>query len=57
MSKSISLSEISSANTAEKSWLIIDSDVYDVTDFAAGHPGGEAILLEYAGMLRNIGLS
>lgn len=30
-------------------WCIIDSTVYDLTDFAGAHPGGEAVLLEVAG--------
>jgi cytochrome b involved in lipid metabolism len=38
------------ANNSEKSaWIIIDSFIYDITKFAAMHPGGELLILEYAG--------
>ncbi|XP_061399467.1 cytochrome b5 [Musca vetustissima] len=30
-------------------WIIIKGDVYDVTKFVKEHPGGEELLLEYAG--------
>jgi alkylation response protein AidB-like acyl-CoA dehydrogenase/predicted heme/steroid binding protein len=35
--------------TPEDAWIIVDGDVYDVTKFAKNHPGGKALLLEYAG--------
>eukprot|EP01124_Arcella_intermedia_P008091 TRINITY_DN1504_c0_g2_i1.p1 TRINITY_DN1504_c0_g2~~TRINITY_DN1504_c0_g2_i1.p1 ORF type:complete len:510 (+),score=114.53 TRINITY_DN1504_c0_g2_i1:123-1652(+) len=41
--------EVANCCTPDKAWIIIDSTVYDITDFAAMHPGGEALLLEYAG--------
>ncbi len=31
-------------NTDKSLWFIIDSKVYDVTDFLDAHPGGEAVL-------------
>ena len=34
-------------NTKESIWLLIDSKVYDVTNFK--HPGGKQILLQNAG--------
>lgn len=37
-------------NTSEESlWFIIDSKVYDVSDFLDAHPGGEAVLKQVAG--------
>ncbi|KAI9310073.1 acyl-CoA dehydrogenase/oxidase [Dichotomocladium elegans] len=30
-------------------WIIIDSEVYDVSKFAPMHPGGEQLLLEFGG--------
>eukprot|EP01124_Arcella_intermedia_P008090 TRINITY_DN1504_c0_g1_i1.p1 TRINITY_DN1504_c0_g1~~TRINITY_DN1504_c0_g1_i1.p1 ORF type:complete len:525 (+),score=85.20 TRINITY_DN1504_c0_g1_i1:40-1575(+) len=41
--------EVAKHNTPDSAWIIIDSIVYDVTDFSAMHPGGEQLLLEYAG--------
>jgi predicted heme/steroid binding protein len=41
--------QVAAANTEAKSWIIIDSSVYDISRFAAMHPGGELILREYAG--------
>ena len=37
------LNEIFENNTKESLWLLIDSKVYDVTNFK--HPGGKQILL------------
>lgn len=41
--------EISSHNTPEDLWIIVDNTVYDLTDFASEHPGGSGILHLYAG--------
>ncbi|KAH9244328.1 hypothetical protein BASA81_018278 [Batrachochytrium salamandrivorans] len=41
--------EVASHNTAKSAWITIDSLVYDITNFAALHPGGESIILEVAG--------
>ena len=41
------LNEIFEHNTKESLWLLIDSKVYDVTNFK--HPGGKQILLQNAG--------
>ncbi|XP_005178652.1 cytochrome b5 [Musca domestica] len=30
-------------------WIIIKGDVYDVTTFVKEHPGGEDLIIEYAG--------
>jgi predicted heme/steroid binding protein len=39
-----------SKNTSEDSlWFIIDSKVYDVSDFIDAHPGGEYVLKQVAG--------
>lgn len=45
----ISKAELAQHRTAESSWLAIDGVVYDVTKFAAMHPGGAAVLLQFAG--------
>lgn len=36
-------------NTEDSTWFIIDSKVYDVSDFLDAHPGGEAVLRQVAG--------
>lgn len=47
--KVISAAEFAKHKTPESAWIIIDGDVYDVSKFAALHPGGEKLLLECAG--------
>ncbi|PQE27500.1 acyl- dehydrogenase protein [Rutstroemia sp. NJR-2017a BVV2] len=41
--------EVSKNNTSDFLWFIIDSKVYDVTDFISAHPGGEAVLKQVGG--------
>ena len=41
------LADIFEHNTKESCWLLIDNNVYDVTNFK--HPGGKQILLQNAG--------
>jgi fatty acid desaturase/predicted heme/steroid binding protein len=48
-SKSLTRSEIASHNSAKSAWIIIDGNVYDVTEFARRHPGGDRILHLFAG--------
>ncbi|KAK1716369.1 acyl-CoA dehydrogenase [Colletotrichum lupini] len=47
--KTFSRDEVAKNNTEDSLWCIIDSKVYDLTDFAMGHPGGEAVLRQVAG--------
>ncbi len=45
------ISEVAVHNNDEAGyWVIINDEVYDVTEFLFLHPGGDAILTEYAGM-------
>ena len=47
--KSITRAEVAKNNTEDSLWFVIDSKVYDVTDFVDAHPGGEAVLKQVAG--------
>ncbi|CAL5337226.1 unnamed protein product [Camellia sinensis] len=47
--KLFSFAEVSPHNVAEDCWIIINSKIYNVTDFMEDHPGGEEILLAVAG--------
>ncbi len=48
--KEFTREEVATHNDGDKSaWIIIDGLVYNVTAFAAMHPGGEKILLAFAG--------
>ena len=50
MSKTISPSEVSAHNSADKGmYIIVDDGVYDVTGFVDEHPGGSKILKRVAG--------
>ncbi|WEW57915.1 hypothetical protein PRK78_003382 [Emydomyces testavorans] len=48
--KTFSLTEVAEHKTPEKGlYIIIDSDVYDITNFIDEHPGGSRILKRVAG--------
>ncbi|PMD63181.1 cytochrome b5, partial [Hyaloscypha bicolor E] len=49
MSLAFSLAEVSSHNTTADLWIIINDEIYDVTDFQKTHPGGDKILNKLAG--------
>jgi len=49
MPESISVQEISKHNIPEDLWVVVDDNVYDLTEFAPEHPGGAAIIHRYAG--------
>ncbi|KAM4064693.1 FMN-dependent dehydrogenase [Hirsutella rhossiliensis] len=41
--------EVAEHNDAKSCWVIIHGKAYDVTDFLPEHPGGQKIILQYAG--------
>lgn len=49
MSQEYTRDEVKTHSTDKSAWIIIDALVYDITRFAAMHPGGELLILEYAG--------
>lgn len=41
--------EVAKHNQPGDAWIIIDNFVYDISKFAKLHPGGNQILMDYAG--------
>ena len=41
--------QVAAHASSKSAWIIIDGLVYDISSFAALHPGGEKLILEYAG--------
>ncbi|MFH1752222.1 MAG: cytochrome b5-like heme/steroid binding domain-containing protein [archaeon] len=44
LNKTFSLTEVAEHNSESDCWLVIDSKVFDVTEFIPSHPGGQAII-------------
>ena len=47
--REIDEAEVARHSTRGDAWVVVDGLVYDVSKFARMHPGGERILLKYAG--------
>ncbi|XP_053660847.1 cytochrome b5 [Anopheles marshallii] len=47
--KQYSLAEVAQHNKPTDLWMVIHEKVYDVTKFLHEHPGGEEVLIEWAG--------
>ncbi|PWN49012.1 putative CYB2-L-lactate dehydrogenase [Violaceomyces palustris] len=47
--KLVSAEQVAKHNNAESCWVIVNGDIWDVTDFLPEHPGGSKIILKYAG--------
>jgi L-lactate dehydrogenase (cytochrome) len=45
----INLLQVQRHNDCDSCWVIVEGEVYDVTDFLEEHPGGANIILRYAG--------
>ncbi|KAF9451120.1 hypothetical protein P691DRAFT_773398 [Macrolepiota fuliginosa MF-IS2] len=43
------LEEVAQHSTSKSCWIIIQNHVYDVTEFLREHPGGELVILRFAG--------
>jgi alkylation response protein AidB-like acyl-CoA dehydrogenase/predicted heme/steroid binding protein len=43
------LEDVAKHNTPDDAWIVVRGFVYDVTKFAALHPGGRGVLLRFAG--------
>ncbi|XP_045606868.1 cytochrome b5 [Procambarus clarkii] len=44
-----SLSQVANHDTCNDCWIILYDKVYDVTRFLLEHPGGEDVIMDYAG--------
>lgn len=44
------LAQVSEHKSGSDMWLTIDSKVYNISSFLSDHPGGEEVLLEFAGL-------
>lgn len=49
LERKYTLNEIQQHNLLEDCWMVIFDKVYNITEFVNEHPGGDFILLEYAG--------
>ncbi|KAF4664580.1 hypothetical protein FOL47_005067 [Perkinsus chesapeaki] len=45
----LTLDEVAKHNTKDDCWIVVNNMVYNVTEFLAVHPGGEAAIMAYAG--------
>merc|ERR1719506_2554387 len=45
----IPLSEVQKHTTKDSCWVILHDNVYDLTAFLADHPGGDEVILKWAG--------
>lgn len=41
--------DVAEHSSSQSCWIVLDSNVYDVTSFLKSHPGGAAIILKQAG--------
>ncbi|KAI0030647.1 FMN-dependent dehydrogenase-domain-containing protein [Vararia minispora EC-137] len=45
----LTLDDVASHNSFKSCWVIIKNKVYDLTEFLPEHPGGQKVILQYAG--------
>ncbi|RKL43033.1 hypothetical protein BFJ72_g4446 [Fusarium proliferatum] len=49
MAEKVSVAEIRQHGTQQDIWIVVNGEVYDMTEFAPEHPGGEEIIYQHAG--------
>uniref|UniRef100_A0A7S1TD50 Cytochrome b5 heme-binding domain-containing protein n=1 Tax=Compsopogon caeruleus TaxID=31354 RepID=A0A7S1TD50_9RHOD len=47
--REVSMLELQQHTKKQSCWMVIHGDVYDVTPFLLDHPGGDDVLLDWAG--------
>lgn len=47
--KALTLGEVGKHNTPADCWIIVDGSVYNATDYAIHHPGGERRIFQFCG--------
>ncbi|CAN6625637.1 L-lactate dehydrogenase (cytochrome) [Trichomonascus vanleenenianus] len=45
----VDIKEVNKHNSKESCWVVVHGKAYDVTEFLPEHPGGQKIILKYAG--------
>ena len=43
------IDEVQKHNTKDNCWIVIDNDVYNITEFLDIHPGGSSIIMQLGG--------
>jgi hypothetical protein len=49
MLKGISLAAVAAHNAPDDCWLVINNNIYNVSDYVGAHPGGEKNIINYCG--------
>ncbi|GAA6014218.1 hypothetical protein JCM10207_006136 [Rhodosporidiobolus poonsookiae] len=47
--EALTLKEVANHKSADSAWVVIEGNVYDMTDFLDDHPGGKKVLLNQCG--------
>jgi len=55
--KTYTAANVAKHNSANDCWMIIDSKVYDLTNYLTQHPGGEQTILQYCGQDGSVGFA
>jgi Cytochrome b involved in lipid metabolism len=45
----LTMAVVAQHNTADDCWLVINNNIYNVTDYIPNHPGGDQHIIDYCG--------